>query len=80
MPATDAAPPLPRAAWLGTQSYAGLLWQRVVVIGETQKSWRIRAMAPTKLAGRNRWLNHGKTAYVPKHSIRFRDPALADKE
>ncbi len=55
---------------LGLQSWHGLSWQAVLVIGETPKRYRIEAIERTKLGGRNRWLEKGHTALVPKHAIR----------
>ena len=42
----------------------------VEIVGETPKRYRIRASKRVKLAGRNRWLEIGKTALVPKYAVR----------
>lgn len=50
--------------WAGRHDYA------VMVIGETPKKYRIRAVVTaTPLAGRRRSLNVGEEALVPKHAI-----------
>ena len=46
------------------------------IIGETPKRYRIRASQRTKLAGRNRWLESGETALVPKSAVRLTKRAL----
>lgn len=51
------------------QSYAGLTKKRVQIIASTGKSYRIRALADTKLAGRNLWIKAGEEALVPKHAV-----------
>ena len=48
----------------------------VFIIGETAKRYRIRAIQRTKLAGRNRWLDSGETALVPKSAVRLTRRAL----
>ena len=42
----------------------------VEIVGETPKRYRIRANKRIKLAGRNRWLEIGQTALVPKYAVR----------
>lgn len=51
--------------WGGRHDWA------VIVIGETQKNYRIKAVVETKLPGRRRWLSVGDTALVPKYAVRF---------
>lgn len=43
----------------------------VLVVGETPKRYRIKAVERTKLAGRDRWIEKDDTALVPKHAVRF---------
>lgn len=62
-----------RPAKLWLNSWAGLHSEPVIVIAETAKRYRIRVEQRTKIAGRDRWLNVGETALVPKHSVRFED-------
>lgn len=52
--------------WMGYTETA------VIVIGETPKRYRIRAVTNTKLAGRARWLRPGEVALVPKYAIKFK--------
>ena len=59
--------------WL--TGYHGLTSQRVAVIAETPKRYRIQALRSTKLGGRSRFLAPGDTALVPKHAITFDDRA-----
>ncbi len=46
----------------------------VIVIGETPTRYRIEAIRPMRLAGRNRSLAAGETALVPRTAVRFLDP------
>lgn len=55
---------------LGLTGWWGRTWTPVIVIGETPKRYRIKAVERMKLAGRCRWLEAGKTTLVPKHAIR----------
>lgn len=55
---------------LVTDSYAGRCRQKVEVIGQTKKRLRIRAIERTQLAGRDRWLEPGKTCLVPIYAVR----------
>lgn len=57
-------------AVLCLNSYAGRTETPVEIVGETQKRYRIRASKRVKLAGRNRWLEIGQTALVPKTAVR----------
>lgn len=54
---------------LRLQGWEGLTEQWVLLVGETPKRYRIRALEPTKLAGRCRWLKVGEEALVPRHAI-----------
>lgn len=58
-------------AELVTDSFAGRLFQRVLVVGETPKRYRIQATQRIRMPGRCRWLYAGETALVPRESIRF---------
>ena len=51
------------------QGYHGSTKQRVQIVGQTPKKWRIRALEFTKLAGRSRWIKEGEEALVPKHAV-----------
>lgn len=62
---------LPRIGTLYTSSWAGTLKQRVNVIGETPKRWRIEALKRTRLGGRRRFIEQGETALVPKFAVKF---------
>ena len=61
-----------RAADLWVDSYAGRIKQPVVVIGETPKRYRVRALQRTRLGGRARSLEAGETALVPRGAVHFR--------
>lgn len=61
----------PKRGQLFTRGWAGLSSTVVLVIGETPKKYRIRAIMETKLAGRNRWLKPAETTLVPKSAIDF---------
>jgi len=56
-------------ALLCLNGWGGRTETSVEIIGETPKRYRIRANKRIKLAGRNRWLEIGKTALVPKSAI-----------
>jgi len=45
--------------------------QPVDVVDETPTRYRIRAITETRLAGRYRFLEPGKTALVPRRVVRF---------
>ena len=49
--------------------WAGRIEQEVEIIGRTPKRLRIRAIVRTKLAGRDRWLETGRTALVPVSAV-----------
>ena len=60
-----------RSAYLCTDGWAGRNEQACIVIGETPKKYRIRAVMRTRMPGRCRWLYTGETALVPKSAVRF---------
>jgi hypothetical protein len=62
-----------RPARLCFDDWAGTRSSSVLVVSETPKRYRIAPVGaePVKLAGRNRWLEPGKTALVPKTAVRF---------
>lgn len=55
--------------WLGIDGWAGRSRTRVEIVGQTATRWRIKAIERTKLAGRNRWLEPGDVALVPKSAV-----------
>jgi hypothetical protein len=55
--------------WLCLQGWHGFSRQRVEIVGETPKKWRIRAIERTRLAG-PRWLEPHAVTTVPKHAVR----------
>lgn len=60
-----------REGYIQLDGWGGRTESRVLVIGETPKRYRIQAIARTKLAGRDRYLNAGGTALVPKRAVSF---------
>lgn len=60
-----------RPGLLHLDGYAGRTTQAVLVIGETPLRYRIRALAKTRLGGRNRWIDRGAIALIPKRAITF---------
>lgn len=58
-----------RGATLNLDGWAGWSKQRVLIVGETATKYRIKAITITRLAGRQRSLDPGKTALVPKSAI-----------
>lgn len=60
-----------REAYLLTDSYAGRSEQPVMIVGETPKRYRIKAVVRTRMPGRCRWLYIGDMALVPKTAVRF---------
>lgn len=60
-------------AILCIDGWAGRTETPVLIIGETPKRYRIRAIERTKLAGA-RWLYRGETALVPKSAIKQAKP------
>lgn len=47
----------------------GVTRQRVEIVAKTPKRYRIRAIEPTKLAGRSRWILPGEEALVPQYAV-----------
>jgi hypothetical protein len=70
MSKTASSPATPRAAYICLDGYTGRTEQAVMVVGETPKKYRIRAVMRTKLGGA-KWLYTGEMALVPKHAVRF---------
>lgn len=60
-----------RRAFLNLNSWAGHSCKPIFVIAETPKRYRIEAIERTKLAGRDRWIERGQTALVPKYAVSF---------
>lgn len=60
-----------RHAYIQLDGWSGRSETRVLVIGETPKRYRIKAIMRTKLAGRDRWLDEGQTTLVPKRAVSF---------
>lgn len=60
----------PVYAYLVLSGWHGTTATKVLTVGMTPKRFRIRAIARTKLQGRNRWLEPGKEALVPKSAVR----------
>jgi RNA polymerase subunit RPABC4/transcription elongation factor Spt4 len=50
--------------------WAGFRRVRVLVVGETPKRYRIEALQRMRLAGRNRCLDKGERALVPRTAVR----------
>lgn len=65
-----------RYGYLRLDSFAGRSERKVEIVSETPKRYRIRAIEATKLAGRQRWIQPGETALVPKYAIRFDEEAV----
>lgn len=61
----------PRQAYIQLDGWGGRTETAVLVIGETPKRYRIKAVMRTKLAGRDRYLNAGDTTLVPKRAVTF---------
>lgn len=62
-----------RPAVICLGGWSGRTEAAVVVVDETAKRYRIKAIDRTKLAGRDRWIEAGQTALVPKRAVRFTD-------
>lgn len=62
-----------RSARLVYDDFVGRRSADVLVVAETPERYRIATVGdkPVKLAGRDRWLEPGKTALVPKRAIEF---------
>lgn len=67
-----------RAARLGLQSYAGLLWYPVTILGETPTKYRVRFDEPVTLPKR-RHQAAGTVGVVPKHAVRLREESDQDE-
>jgi len=52
------------------RGYHGSTSSEVWIVGFTPTRFRVRAIVRTKLAGRDRWLEPGATALVPKTAVR----------
>lgn len=70
--AVDRLVSVPCFGTLYTSSWAGTLKQRVRVVGETPKRYRIEALKRTRLGGRRRLIEEGETALVPKFAVKLR--------
>jgi hypothetical protein len=55
------------------EGWEGRTENRVEIIDETPKRYRIRADRRIKLAGRCRWLEPGDDVLVPKTAVRFEE-------
>lgn len=55
--------------YIHLQGWHGATRQKVQIVGETPKKYRIKAIEFTKLAGRSRWILEGEEALVPKHAV-----------
>ncbi len=66
---TRAEPP-PVKAWLTIEGWHGSTTTEVALVGMTKHRFRIRALRPTRLAGRGRVLDAGHEALVPKTAVR----------
>ena len=60
-----------RRGYIQLDGWGGRTESAVIVIGETPKRYRIRAIGRTKLAGRGRYLDAGQTTLVPKRAVTF---------
>lgn len=70
-PKTDCSCGSIRYGSFALDGWAGRLVQRIGIIGETPKRYRILALTHTTLGGRARSIQPGETALIPKHAIRF---------
>lgn len=53
------------SGWHGSTAY------HVALVGTTSTKYRVEAFTRTRLQGRNRWLDAGSRALVPKTAIRI---------
>lgn len=61
-----------RKAKLGIMGWHGDEWHDVLIVEELPTEYRIEATEAITLGTGNRtWLAAGKTALVPKHTVRF---------
>lgn len=66
----------PVYAYLVITGWHGTTATKVVTVGHTPKRFRIRAITRTRLPGRNRWLEPGETALVPRSAVRHGEQSL----
>lgn len=59
-------------AYLCLNSWAGYHEEPVFIVGETPARYRIAVDKRTKIAGRDRWLELGDTALVPKRAVKVK--------
>ena len=62
-----------RTGILRMDGWEGRTEEKVEIIGETPKRYRIRADRRIKLAGRDRWLEVGDDVLVPKTAVRIEE-------
>ena len=60
----------PVYSYLVISGWSGASATKVITVGSTPQRFRIRAITRTRLAGRNRWLEPGEEALVPKTAVR----------
>ena len=60
----------PEPGWLCLDGFAGRSETEVQVVGVTATRYRIKAVVRTRLPGRQRWLEQGQVALVPRAAIR----------
>ena len=51
--------------------WAGYFEQPAEIVGERPTKWRVRSAKIIRLGGRNRWLEPGETALVPKSAVKI---------
>lgn len=66
----------PKDGWLQFDDWAGRYQVKVLVVGETPKRYRIRALRDMRLAGRNRSLRKDAEALVPQTALTFKPLTL----
>lgn len=62
-----------RTALLILHGWGGRLDQKVEIVGETPRRYRIRAITRTRLAGKYRYIEPGQTALVPRGAVWLQD-------
>jgi hypothetical protein len=60
-----------RPAEIVLVGWHGVGRQQVEMVGETPQRDRMRVQERPRLAGRDRWLEPGRTALVPRRAVRF---------
>lgn len=60
----------PLYGYLTISGWHGSTSTRVIMLRDTERSVRIRALSRTRLAGRGRHLDPGHEAWVPRSSVR----------